>query len=300
MLKNPHIRLLLGAALISFSPVYVALVNVSPTNSAFWRVAIGGIVLAAWVLIRGGTRWPRPRVTYTLIIAAVMFAGDLWFWHQSILFVGPGLATLLGNFQVFFMTLAGFVILDQRPQLRQLLAIPLAVFGLALIVGLDWNALSEDYQLGIVFGLLTALTYACYMLFFRQAQAWSTAPNPHGLPTRELAIVSIATALIIAMIAGLEGESLAIPTWRDGAWLTAYAVLAHVLGWLLIASSLAHVPATLIGLSLLLQPCLSFIWDVLIFSRPITAQECVGAAIALAAIYLGSRQSQAKPDASVG
>ena len=43
------------------------------------------------------------------------------------------------------------------------------------------------------------------------------------------------------------------------------------------------------GLALLLQPTLSFVWDVLFFARPMSAMELLGAAIALAAIYLGSR-----------
>ncbi|MEM8546549.1 MAG: DMT family transporter [Pseudomonadota bacterium] len=293
MWLGPQWRLLLGAALISFSPVYVALVDVSSTNSAFWRVAFGGAALLAWVLIKGGYRWPRPRVVAMLIVAAFMFAGDLWFWHQSILYVGPGLSTLLGNFQVFFMTAAGFLLLGQRPTLRQILAIPMALFGLALIVGLDWDGLTREYQLGIIFGLLTALTYAAYMLAFRQAQAWSTAG--HSLPVRELAIVSLATMVILGVTAMVEGASLAIPSVKDGAWLVGYALFAHVLGWLFIASSLAHVPAGLIGLSLLLQPLLSFVWDVLIFARPISMLELVGAGIALLAIYFGARAPERAP-----
>jgi len=34
---------------------------------------------------------------------------------------------------------------------------------------------------------------------------------------------------------------------------------------------------------------LSFVWDVVFFARPMTAMEIAGAAIALGAIYLGSR-----------
>ncbi|MEO0576077.1 MAG: DMT family transporter [Pseudomonadota bacterium] len=295
MLKNPRFRLLLGAFLISFSPVYVALVDVSSTNSAFWRVLIGGVVLVGWLFARGGARWPRKAVFWMLILAASMFALDLWFWHRSILYVGPGLATLLGNFQVFFMTLAGFVLLRQRPTWQQLVSIPVALFGLGLIVGFDWSALTEEYRLGVITGLLTALSYAAYLLSFRQAQAWSSAAPQDGLPVRELAIVSLASAAFLAVGAGVEGESLAIPTVRDAAWLTAYAAFAHVLGWLFIASSLAHVPAALIGLSLLFQPLLSFTWDVLIFSRAITGTELLGAAITLIAIYFGARERSKKP-----
>lgn len=289
LLANPRVRLLAGAALISFSPVFVALVSVSSTNSAFYRVAFGGVLLLGWQLATRGWRQPRAAVFAMLIVAAAMFALDLWFWHKSIVYVGPGLATLLANFQVFIMTAGGFVLLGQRPSFAQLISIPMALAGLGLIVGIDWSVLTSEYRLGVIFGLATAAAYAAYLLCFRHAQSLSRSP-PRGLPVRELAIVSLASAAMLAGVAGLEGESLAIPTLKDAGWLVAYALFAHIFGWLLIASSLAHVPAALIGLSLLIQPLLSFIWDVLLFDRPVTAPEVAGAALALAAIYLGSRQ----------
>ena len=153
----------------------------------------------------------------------------------------------------------------------------------------DWSALGSEYRLGVVFGLATAVCYATYLLCFRHAQSLSRA-LPAELPARELAIVSLAAAAMLAGVAGVEGESLAIPSWQDAGWLVAYALFAHIFGWLLIASSLAHVPAALIGLSLLLQPLLSFVWDVLLFDRPVTPTELAGAALALAAIYLGARK----------
>jgi drug/metabolite transporter (DMT)-like permease len=56
-----------------------------------------------------------------------------------------------------------------------------------------------------------------------------------------------------------------------------------------IASSLPHVSTAEAGIALLLQPTLSFVWDVLFFARVLTATELAGAGIALIAIYLGSR-----------
>jgi drug/metabolite transporter (DMT)-like permease len=66
-------------------------------------------------------------------------------------------------------------------------------------------------------------------------------------------------------------------------------VLSHGVGMLFITSSLPHVTTTQAGLALLLQPTLSFAWDVLFFARSMTLVELCGAAIALFAIYLGSR-----------
>lgn len=285
LLSNPRVRLFVGAGLISLSPVWVNLVNVPPTTSGFYRSLIGGGALAIFLLATGRRLHFSKRAWSILIFSSVLFALDLWFWHRSIVYIGPGLSTLLANFQVFFMMLGGILLLGQIPQAKQLLAVPLALFGLALIVGLDWNGLPPDYQLGVVFGLLTAVAYAGYMLTMRAVRTNSN----YRLPSREVAVISIFSAALLAISALAEGESLAIPSYTDAVWLVAYGVLSNCLGMLLIASSLPKVTATEAGLALLLQPTLSFVWDVMFFARPLTTTEFAGAVIALVAIYLGSR-----------
>lgn len=286
-LLSPRLRLFIGAALISLSPVWVKLVDVSPTTSGFYRVLIGGVALTAYLMLRS-QRLQLSRQAWLMIsVAAVFLTLDLWFWHRSIIYVGPGLATLLANFQVFFMMLAGIVLLRQVPRPMQIIAVPMALFGLALIVGLDWNDLQPDYQLGVIFGFMTAVVYAAYLLSLRYIRQKS----PYRMPTREIAIVSLLTAIMLGVTAVLEGESLAIASMTDVGWLVGYGLLSHSLGWLFIASSLPQVTTVEAGLALLLQPTLSFGWDVVFFDRPMTTIELIGAAIALVAIYLGSRST---------
>ena len=276
--------------MISFSPIWVNLVNVAPTTSGFYRVFFGGIALAAYLIVTRQRLALSSRAWLILIFASIFFALDLWFWHRSIAYIGPGLSTLLANFQVFFMMLAGVLLLRQRPRPLQLLAVPLALFGLGLIVGFDWRDLPGDYRLGVIFGLLTAAAYAGYLLTMRAARTGS----PHPLPTREVAIVSIGSAVMLGLSAVGEGVSLSIPTIADAGILLTYGLVSHCLGLLFIASSLPKVTTTEAGLALLLQPTLSFIWDVVFFARPMITTELIGAAIALIAIYLGARPSLKK------
>lgn len=281
---NPRLRLFVGAVLISFSPVFVKLVDVSPTTSGFYRALFGGLALTAFILLTG-RRYSFVRAAWLALAAsAVFFALDLWFWHRSILYIGPGLSTLLANMQVFFMMGAGVLLLRQRPSVQQLVAVPLAVVGLTMIVGPDWSALAPGYRLGILLGILTAISYAGYMLCMRQARMHSTWP----VPVREIAVMSLLVAVMLGASAAIEGESLAITTVSDAGWLLAYGVLSHAVGMMFIASSLARVTTTETGIALLLQPSLSFLWDILFFARPVTPVEITGAVIALAAIFMGS------------
>ena len=290
LLANPTLRLFIGAALISLSPVWVKLVDVSSTTSAFWRLAIGGVAIAAYLVVTRKRLQFSTRVWWLLALAAFLLSADLWFYHRSIDFVGPGLATLLANFQVFVMAAAGFLVLGQRPTALQLIAVPLAFAGLALIVGVDWSQLPEEYRRGIVFGLAAAVTYAAYLLAMRSSRHGATT----RVPSREMAVVSLFGAAMLGASALGEGVSLAIPSGTDLAWLACYGVLSHGLGMLFITSSLPHVTTTQAGLALLLQPTLSFVWDVAFFARPMRPTEFIGAALALFAIYLGSRSKQAQ------
>jgi drug/metabolite transporter (DMT)-like permease len=284
-LGNTRVRLFVGAALISLSPVWVNLVSVSPTTSGVYRALFGGLALAAYLLLTK-QRLRLSRTVWAMLMAAsVFFALDLWFWHRSINYIGPGLATLLANFQVFFMMLAGIVLYRQAPRPVQVIAVPLALLGLGLIVGFDWTELPPDYRLGVIFGLLTAVAYASYMLTMRAVRTHAV----DALPLREVAIMSLTVAAILAISAHIEGVSLAIPSVQDAGWLLAYGLLSHCLGMVLIASSLPKVSTTEAGIALLLQPTLSFVWDVLFFARPVTGTEMAGAFIALIAIYLGAR-----------
>lgn len=285
-LRNPHFRLFAGAFLISFSPVFVRLVSVSPTASGFWRTLIGGVALSLWIVLARQRRWPGRLAWGALGAAAAFFAFDLWFWHRSILLIGPGLSTLLANLQVFFMIAAGIVLFRERPRPMQILAALLAVVGLALVLGRDWFDLAPGYRAGVMLGMLTALSYAGYLLSLKRARRDVDDP----LPAVEVAIVSLVVASLLGVAVLVEGNSLAVTGARDFGWLLAYGVLAHACGWLLIASSLTVVTAAQVGLALLLQPALSMVWDVSFFGRTLSVIEFGGLALTLLAIFLGSQR----------
>ena len=286
-------RLIAGAIMISFSAVFVELVSVSPATSAFYRVLFGGLILLGIVV------WRRERPRFTragfamLCLAALFFALDLSFWHRSILFVGPGVGTLLANFQVFILAAAGVIAFHERLTLFQMASIPLAVVGLVLLVGLNWSSFSRGYQTGVLLGLVTAVCYAGYLLSLRRARVAESS----GSPFASITVVSLATAAFLALAMWPEHASFAIPTWRDAGWLVCYGVFAQVLGWVLISSGISKVRASQVGLILLLQPLGAFIWDVSIFGRHFTVIQIAGALLALAAIYLGTIRRALKPPA---
>ncbi len=283
------VLMILGATLISFSGVFVKLADVSPTISGFYRVLIGGLVLLAIAAYRRERVWSGAAHFGLMFSCGLFFALDLFFWHRSIHFVGPGLATILANFQVFFLGAAGALFLGETLSPRLLAAAPLAVAGLFLIFGADWRSLSSVYRLGVVFGLCAAAFYSAFTLSLRSLQAKVEALSPMAT----LASVSLVTAACLAATGVAEGQSFAVVNLKTLFSLIALGVVSQVIGWVVIATALPRLRASLAGLLLLLQPLLAFIWDVLFFHRPSTWINLVGVGVALGAIYMGSAGGRA-------
>lgn len=271
-----------GAALISTTSIFVKWAHVPPTVSAFYRMAFGGGML--WLLLLAQHQWSgvTRRDVAWMLFPAFAFAVDLVLWHRCIRDVGPGLATLLGNFQVFVMALAGVWFYRERLGWRFGAGLALAFAGLWLLVGRQWQAVDAQYRLGVWFGILTGIAYAAYLLSFRHAQKEKLSRSPAEL----LCLNSLLCAGVLALVALAEGDSFAIPDLQSLSALLGLALFGQVLGWLLIARAMPQLPASLVGLLLLLQPGLSFVLDVILFGRPTSSSDWIGLGVSLAGIFV--------------
>jgi len=278
----PIAQVLCGAFLISFSGIFVKLADVTPTASAFYRVFFGFIFLAIATILFHDFKRLNLRELLLINFCGLVFALDLYFWHESIMYIGPGLATLIGNFQVFLLAAVGIIFLGEKSRPRFFFAVPLALFGLLLIVGLNRVRLSGDYRLGIYLGLLTAVCYTVFLLSLRKIQS----DAGHSIFS-SLMIVSASSAFFLAMKMLDSGDSFVIPDLKSLFSLIGLGLFGQTIGWVLIANAMPKIRASFTGLILLLQPALAFVWDVLIFHRPTDLLSWTGVVLTLAAIYMG-------------
>ncbi len=279
---NPTLKVALGAVTISFAPILMRLSGFHPTWAAFFRVGIAALVLLPFVLRDFRPRQLSKRQVLAILVGGLIFSLDLSTWHHSIYLVGAGLATILGNGQVFILTAYGMWRHRERPSGRFFLALLLAVIGLILLVDMDEvrSQAGAGYLLGLFLGILTACFYAGYIICLR-------AGGTTRLPTRHLLFgVSLVSSFGLAGIGSLEQFPPILPA--DGwVYIIILALAVQVGAWLLITSSLPHVPISRTGLLLLLQPALSFIWGILILHEPFDLKRGLGACVCILAIYLG-------------
>jgi drug/metabolite transporter (DMT)-like permease len=276
--------MLVATFFISFSAVFVKLAHVGPTAAGFYRVFFGAIVLLVVVVARREPLWRGATPMWLAVAAGVFFSADLISWHRSIFYIGPGLSTLLANFQVFFLAIIGVVAFKERITWQFALSIPLAITGLFLLVGVDWGGLDAQYKTGVGLALFCAVMYTVYLLVLRRSQMRAVRLRPNA----NLAVISIVTAAMLGPVGYLQGEAFAIGDAQTAWSLVGLGVLCQALGWIIISWAVTKIEASRVGLLLLLQPTLTFVWDIVLFDRPTTNVEILGASITIVAIYFGS------------
>ncbi len=280
-----------GATCIAFSAILVRLADVPPSTAAFYRCAYAVPVLAmlAWWERRRFGPLARRAVVVSLV-AGVLFMADLVFWHHAIAAVGAGLATVLGNVQVVVVALAAWVFLRERPGARTLAGVPVVLAGVVLISGvIGAGAYGSSPALGVVYGMLTALTYGAFLLVLRAGSADLRRPaGPLFYATLSAALATLPVGLAL-------GELELEPTWPEHGWLVLLALTSQVVGWLLIAAALPRLPAALTSVTLTLQPALSVVFGVIILDEAPSSVQLAGVGVIIAGVVLataGRRRAQ--------
>lgn len=272
-----------GATCISFAPLFVRVVESGPTPVAFYRLLFGGVALLVLALARRERIVPGKSMFGLMLLAAAFFTSDLACWHQSILYIGPGLATIITNFQVFFLAVIGVLFLKERMGLKLALSIPTAFAGLWLLLDVDLDSMPAEVAAGLALGLLTAAFYTGYIITLRRSQSLGDKLPPIA----NMAVISLLAMALSGGLSLIQGQSLALTSLRDVGLLALYGLGCQALGWYFLSRGLPLLPASRAGLLMLTQPTLSFIWDVAFLGRPTSFSGYAGACLALFAIAVG-------------
>ena len=278
------IALFMGAIAVGSAGIFVRVSETGPIATAFWRGAFSLPLLAAWAWFeqrgRGGAPGddltaPGPR--HALFIwAGLFFAGDLAVWHLSLLLTSVAASTLEANLAPVFVTLATWLIWNQRPQPRFLMALALAIGGMLLVVSPKLGQ-GNRALLGDALGVATACFYAGYIVVVARLRAC------HGTG----AVMFRSTLVFTLVMLPLALTQKFVPDTLEG-WvkLAGLAVTAQFLGQGLIAYALAHLPATFSSVGLYVQSLAAAVYAWLLLGERLTPAQIVGGAIVLGAIAL--------------
>ena len=287
--ERPRALAVAGALTIAFSSILVRLSETAPSTSAVFRCLYALPVLAVLARREDLRLGPRPSRDRAFALAAGVFLGlDLLFWHRSIADIGAGLATVLANLQVAAVPLLAWAILGERPGRRVLVALPVVLVGIVLISGaLEQGGYGRDPAAGAVFGVLTGLTYAGFILVLRHSSA---ARRPPAGPLFDVTLAAALTTLAGGLVIG---DVDLVPSWPGHAWLVLLALTSQVLGWLVISVSLPRLPAALASMLLTIQPIGSVVLGAIIFAEAPSALQIAGVVALLSGLVAVARTGPA-------
>ncbi|WP_425537693.1 DMT family transporter [Pseudaminobacter soli (ex Li et al. 2025)] len=278
--------LILGAATIGCSPIFVRLSEVGSLTTAFWRVALAMIPLLIWSGATSGSVQTERRPAglkdrLALIVPGFMLAGDLAAWHISLHMTSVANATLLANMAPIFVTLASWLLFRTRISGTFMAGLFLALVGVVVLKG-GPAAFTGGNMAGDAVAIVAAIFYAGYMLSLARLRSQFSTLTAMLWTTGSAAVFILPMALVFET--GFWPQTLF--AW---AMLLGLAWMTHASGQGLIIYALAWLPPAFSSLTLLIQPVMAAILAWLILGEAIGPMQAIGGAVVLAGIFVARR-----------
>ena len=273
--------LVFGACVIGFSPILVRLIQTGPAAAGFWRLACALPLLALMTRRAAGSVSPPSRLA---LVAGLMFALDLGFWHYGVKYTSVANATVLSNLAPVVVTAFAWIFLKERPRPLFLLALAVAVAGAWTMASQRVGAPGVDPPLGDAFSVSTALWYALYMLAIGQARKRESASALMFWST-------VVGAPLLMASAALLGERI-LPLGASG-WASCVALgVVHVVGQGSIAWAMGRLPVAVASVVVLVQPVVAAALGWALFAEAIGPVQALGGAVALGGVVLAQAASR--------
>ncbi|MEJ2859796.1 DMT family transporter [Actinomycetospora flava] len=297
---DPRLVAVAGSLCIAFSPIFIALADVSPGTATFFRCALALPILAPLALLE----WRRRRRVVArvgnrplvLLAGGALLGLDMTLWAESVRAVGAGVSTVVVNAQVVILPLLAFLVLGERVRRTFVLAVPVMLVGVALAGGLAGgsDAVSAPAPVrGTVTALVAAVAYAGYLLFVRLG----AGPGQRFTPVAIATVGAAVTSFVVGSF--WQGVDLA-PGWPALGWLITLAIVGQVIGWVLIASALPRLASSTGASILLLQPVGAVLLGALVLGERPGVLQLLGCAVVLGAVAVAARTRAAPPPEPAG
>ena len=276
-----------GAAAMGVSPLFVrfAAADMGPFASAFWRVFLALPVLYAWMRLEEA-RAPAQtrRFSRATVLAGLAFAGDLFFWHLSILKTTVANATFFACSAPIFVILLAWLVQGKRIAGATVAGLALCLAGGASLIGQSLQ-LAPERILGDVYGVATAFFFGIYFIAVERAREGKGA----GRVSFELTVVTTAALFVVAV--ALE-PSLMPQTWNGIAALFAMAWISHAGGQGLLSVALGRLPAVFSSLVIFLEAVVGAGMGWLVLNEALTPIQFAGGALILLGIWVARPRSE--------
>ena len=221
---------------VSFAPIIIRSSHLPALGLAFWRNAIGAVLLAslAWPRRRGWLRATSTRQRAGMVVAGGFLGLHFAAWTASIEHTTVANSLAILSMQPALVVLGAWLILGERPRGRAWLALTLAIAGALVVGGADLSG-ATDRLYGNSLAALGAVGGASYFVIGRHLR--------RDLPLVPYAAFVFAVAAVELLVLCLgTGTPLAydLPGYL---WVGALVLTGQLLGHTIFNLLLGRLPA---------------------------------------------------------
>ncbi len=282
-----YATLTLGGIFLGFAPVIVKALPLSADISAFYRVALSAPLFLVWALAlpQPGKRRPKTKTGPSLLLyflAIFFFAADLGVMHLAIRSTNVTIATLFTNCAPFFIGIFGLIGLCERPERSFWIALPAAMAGIVLLIGISGFGEGNGSVTGNVTALLAGMLYAAYLVTVRTLRDRGAASG------HIMAAVTLGSTVLLSAFFFMAGAPVPM-TGESWLLLLALVLFGQVAGQGLVTTALRRLPVSSGSLVLLIQPVVAAVLSWLLLNEGLSLLQIFGISLVLISIFMALR-----------
>ncbi|MBR1850857.1 MAG: DMT family transporter [Bacteroidales bacterium] len=254
----------------------------------FYRFGLAWLIIAAVVIARGESLAVSWRQFGVLSALGVLFSASSLTLYLSFHHIAAGVAsTLLFTYPVMTAVIMA-LFFGERITLRTASSIALSLVGVVLLY---WGGAEGRLStLGVVLVLISALTYAVYIIVVGRSQLRMS-------PFKINFYVLIYCTLGALLYSLLSGTPITLPqtgrSWFFVGWLAVVPAIMALVMMVYSAKYLGSTPTAILGA---LEPLTAVMIGVLVFAEPFTLNLAIGIVLILSAVVIIALKKES-PDA---
>jgi drug/metabolite transporter (DMT)-like permease len=266
-----------GVLAVSAAAIFIRLAEAPALAVAFWRNALGVLVLLPIALYRRDV-FLQGRALLVGVASGVALGAHFGFWISSLDYTSVAASVVLVCTQPVFVAILAYLVFGERTSSLSFFGILVALAG-TVVIASDGSVGSTTF-FGNTLAVIGAITVAVYVLIGRSLRTTGVGVLPYSIVVYASASATLAPAALYAGVPlwGYSGE-----TWF---WLWAVTLGPQILGHTVLNWALRYVEASIVSGTILTEPVVSAVLAWLILSEKPGLATLLGGAVVLAGLFL--------------
>lgn len=285
---------IISSAVFGLIPLFsVPLMNagVRVTSVVFYRFLISAIAMSIVMAVRRTNLRLTGKEFLTLVFLSVFYAITALFLTWSYQYIPTGIATTIHFLYPVMVAIIMYVVFKEKTSKTTLLAILMALGGVALLSLSGSGANSLQWQ-GIAIVLVTVFAYATYLAAIHK----SAVKEMDGLKIT-FYLVTICTVIFAINCWAVEGGFSPIPDGRSWLNLLLLSLLPTLVSNLTLIQAIKRIGSTVTAAFGCLEPLTAVLIGIFVMHERCTVGQIIGMVVVIAAVTIVILKPSSQTDA---